>query len=183
MAISIDFGKFAKFVKTTELKITAIENDSSEETAMIKVSLFDNITAKGSNMFANKEMQKTDNMLYVAGDDVELFKKGLVVDEQGEPVVDSDGCISYKGDLKLDVAKPKGRLVDGEFQVTKPMRIFLTSVSFAKKGDAFRSENNQKRQNALLELFGGGAPDPNKVDGGKPAPVKEPTQVVADKQN
>lgn len=136
-----------KFLKQTKLVILSIEDDSSEETKVLKLTLAEPTTAIGSNVTDTGAEMKLLNVttVYVAADDIEKFM--ATAEEDGD-------IINYEGSMKLDVSRPNGRLVNGVFAITKPSKAFLTSVAFNKRGNGLRADRTAALSAAIAGIFG-----------------------------
>lgn len=146
-----------KFIKAVEFVVTSIEDDSSGATAtnptgtVVKIlHLAQPITAVGSNPTPGGQVMKaTDTKIHVAADN---WKKFL---EQAE---EKDGVIHYKGDMHLDVSKPDGRNVNGKLVVTKPAKIWLTSVKFSRSGGQLNQSRVNNLNTMIDDMFKGNQP-------------------------
>jgi hypothetical protein len=154
-----------KFIKKTDLVISAVEDDSSENTQILKLTLAEKVPSiKGSNPTDQGQdmVLREVETVYIAGDDdIEAFKKDADLDE-------ASGIISYKGPMKLDVSKPNGRFVNNVFVITKPAKAWLTSVGFNKRGAGLRSDRQSGLSAAVAKFFtdqGAAAPQPQNVIG------------------
>lgn len=146
-----------KFTKATEFAVKMIEDDSSGASATnptgttVKIlHLTAPVTAVGSNPApSGQEMRVTGVKVHVAADNWAKFL------EQAE---EKDGVIYYKGDMHLDVSKPDGRMVNGQFTVTKPAKIWLTSIKFSKSGGALQQGRVNTLNNLIDNMFKGNQP-------------------------
>lgn len=146
-------GALANLIKKVSFVVVNVEDESSEETDVLRVEIAEELTITGSNPLDNGEkMIHKDNVVYVAGDDIEAFQNAL------KPT-DVEGEFLYEGNLKLDVSKPKFRVVNGEVKITKSPKLWLVSVKFNKRGNALRNDTQAKGRNAILKLFGQKVPD------------------------
>ena len=155
-----------KLVKSQEIFIERMEDDSSSLTKNCKVFLAKTISHIGSQVVALAEGQvqpvgiQNATHLYVNGDlekvmsgeetdsDLAKFVEGL------EPNPDGDGFI-YKGILKLDVSKPKVRSVNGKPQVTNPANLWLVSVNFNRRRGDLLQQQRADQANATAAFFSG----------------------------
>lgn len=141
-----------KFIKQTTLIIDSVEDDSSENTQMLKLNLKEVIPQiKGSNVVGETGMDlivREVTSLLVAGDDVEKFWENC--EQEGD-------ILKYTGPMKLDVSKPNGRVNNrtGEFEMTKPARAWLTVTAFNRKGAGLIADKQKALGEALVKLFGG----------------------------
>ena len=168
-----------KFVKQNELQIKQIEDDSSSDTEVKVLHLVNPVQAVGSNPTPDGQPMRVKSLeVYVAGENIEEMLKDC--DEK-------DGILIYKGGMHLDVSKPSGRMVNGQFAVTKPSKIWLTKVKFSRSGGQLRQQQQNQLGNMISNMFSGGkvldlqseAQEPEK--GGEKQPEKkgnEPVVVV-----
>lgn len=172
----MDKTKFAavagKFVKTTLLKILHMEDDSSENTKLVKVTFAEKITAIGSNVTdAGAEMKYSQDHAWLQGN-----IDGTEVDSDFNKLVEGleekNGVLEYKGPLKMDVSKPKSRIVNGVPTVTTPPKLWIVSVNFSRRGRGLREEQAKGLSTVLKDFFGAGK-DP--VTG---APVDKKREIV-----
>jgi len=180
-----------QFSKSTELIVTLIEDESTGATpqnptgTVVKVlHLQAPVNAVGSIPApGGGEMRVSGAKVYVAS---ENWKKFLADANK------KDNVIYYKGDMHLDVSKPNGRTVNGQFVVTKPAKIWLTAIKFSKSGGALSQDRVNTLNNLIDGMFAGnktfnlatetagvatGAP----VTGAAGGDVIEPEPVVIDK--
>jgi hypothetical protein len=138
----------SRFSKSTELAITLIEDDSSEGTQVKILHLAAPVNAVGSNPTSEgHEMKVTGGKVNVAAEDIDKFL---------ENVKEQDNILLYKGPMHLDVSKPSGRMVNGQYTITKPAKIWLTATKFSKRGNKLRQEQTQNFQSLVNKMFAGG---------------------------
>jgi hypothetical protein len=141
-----------KFSKSVELAITLIEDDSSggQDGTEVKIlHLAAPVNAVGSIPTSEgHEMKVTGNKVHVAADNIEEMLKNLE---------EKDGQLLYKGPMHLDVSKPSGREVNGQFTITKPAKIWLTATKFSRGGNALRQKQGQSLNTLVSKMFAGGA--------------------------
>lgn len=150
----ITLTDLSKFIKQTGFVIEAMEDDSSENVKLVKLTLAQEVSAVGSN--------PTDQ-----GMDMKLKGKTVIVQgalDGSEPESDfnkmlegceeKNGALHYSGPLKLDVSKPKVRFVNGEPTVTQAPRLWLVSVSFSKRGGGLRQQQRKGLSDVLTQFFG-----------------------------
>lgn len=143
----------SKLEPKIEFLIKNVADDSSapgpdgEEGTVVKIlHLAQPVTAEGSiPNDKGKFPAIRDNKIYVAGDDVTALALGLTEN--------TDGTLSYKGSLKYDVSRPKYSVVRGRTVLTAPARIWLTSVSFRRKGRQLAADNRQKVRTSIDEIY------------------------------
>lgn len=143
-----------EFSKSTELFVTLIEDESSGATpnnptgTIVKVlHLQSPVNAVGSIPApGGAEMRVSGAKVYVAADN---WKKFL------EAANKKDNIIHYKGDMHLDVSKPDGRTVNGQFVITKPAKIWLTAVKFSRSGGALTTQRVNTLNNLIDGMFAG----------------------------
>lgn len=173
----------SRFSKQTELIITLIEDDSSGDgtdgngTQVKILHLESAVQAVGSIPTSEgQEMKVQGKKVYVAQDDI---------DRCLEKCEEKDGLLVYKGDMHLDVSKPSGRTVNGQFQVTKPAKIWLTSTKFSRRGNQLRTAQGQNLSSVVNKMFGGGKvfdlASETATAAGADAPKAEP-EVVSNKK-
>ena len=145
--MSLTQASLKKFLKQTKLVILSIEDDSSENTKVLKLTLAEPITAVGSNVTDSGAEMKLANVttVYVAAEDIDKFME--TAEEEGDNV-------TYEGSMKLDVSRPNGRIVNGAFQITKPSKVFLTAVAFNKRGNGLRQDRTAALSAAIAGIFG-----------------------------
>ena len=137
-----------KFSKNTELAIKLIEDDSSEKTTVKILHLVAAVQAVGSIPTSEGgEMRVQGAKVYVASDDI---------DKMLEDCNEKDGIIVYKGQMHLDVSKPNGRMVNGQFVITKPAKIWLTGTKFARGGGQLRQDQANNLNGFIGKMFNGG---------------------------
>lgn len=142
-----------KFLKLTSLVVVAIEDDSSENTTIHKLILGEPVSCTGSNVTDSGAPLTINNVkeVYVAGEDFDTFMED--VEEDGD-------VLRYKGKLKLDVSKPKGKVGrDGKAIITKPAKAWLVSVAFNKRGGSLIANNRSLLSDAVAAIFGKVAED------------------------
>jgi len=146
-----------QYSKSTELFVTLIEDDSSgtedpdKPGTVVKIlHLAQAVNATGSiPTRGGQEMKVKHNKVYVAADDWKRFK---------EVANSVEGGISYKGDMHLDVSKPKTRQGrDGNIEVISNSKIWLTAVKFSKRSGQLRSDATTNLNGFMNKLFEGGA--------------------------
>lgn len=143
----------ARFAKSTELAIKLIEDDSSGDgtdggTQVKILHLVQPVNAVGSIPTPDgSPMKATNSLVYVAQDDI---------DKMLENVEEKDGILVYKGDMHLDVSKPGGRMVQGQFVITKPAKIWLTSIKFSRRGGQLRTSQTNNLGDMINKMFSGG---------------------------
>lgn len=144
MAVEL-IGALAKKLKTTTFGIASVEDETGESgNQVLRVELKEDITVTGSNPLPNgADMKVTANVVFIGNDDVAAFMKGVSAD--GE---------SYTGGLKLDVAKPQGKMKNGKFEITKKPQVWLTAIRFNKRGRSLQKETQTEATNSILALFG-----------------------------
>ena len=160
-----------QFTKNVELAVTLVEDDSSDKTEVKILHLANPVTATGSIPTSEGlDMKATSNKVYVAADDIEEFLKDAT---------SKDGAIVYKGGMHLDVSKPSGRRnADGEFVITKPVKIWLTKTKFSRSGGSLRTEAQTSLNTLVNNMFKGKALDLT-VDGGTNAKPATPAAPAA----
>ncbi len=87
-------------------------------------------------------VKATSDQIQIVAEDVTAFMTA----------VNEDG--TYKGTLKLDVAKPQTRNVAGKIEVVKAPRIFLTATPFSQRKNSFTADNRNASREAISRLFG-----------------------------
>jgi hypothetical protein len=144
-----------KFSKSTELGIKLIEDDSSagsdgnEGTEVKILHLTKEIQAVGSIPTPDGgEMKAKGTKVYVADSNIEEMLKDLT---------EVDGVLVYKGPMHLDVSKPSGRTVNGQFTITKPAKIWLTKTKYSRSGGQLRQAQTNNINNLINKMFAGGA--------------------------
>lgn len=140
-----------KYQPKISFGIKGVQDDSSvgpdgEEGTPLKIlTLDEQMTATGSIPTAKGVLPTIkSNQIYCAGDDLQLLAVGLK---------EKDGKLHYEGPLKLDVSRPKFGRRNGQIVPIAPSRIWLTSVSFARKGRQLSQDNRQKVQSQVDSLF------------------------------
>ena len=143
-----------KFSKSTELAIKLIEDDSSagsgenEGTEVKILHLVREVQAVGSIPTADgTEMKAKGLKVYVADTNIEEMLKDLN---------EVDGVLVYKGPMHLDVSKPSGRTVNGQFVITKPAKIWLTKTKFSRSGGQLRAAQTNNVNTLISKMFAGG---------------------------
>lgn len=165
--MALDDKTLLKFQKSTEFAVKLIEDDSSEQTVVKVLHLVAPISAVGSIPApGGGEMKATGAKIYVANEDWDKFK------EQAE---EKDGVVIYNGDMHLDVSKPNGRMVDGEFVITKPAKIWLTSTKFSRTGGQLRREQRNGLNTMINKMFSGEGYNMAEEGGAAQAAKTEPT--------
>lgn len=164
-----------KFIKTSELIIDSVENDDSPTQKMLKITLKNKLASvTGSNVTPDGDPMTVKNVttVFVATEEtIAEFVNGL------EEV---DNTLIYKGDLKLDVSKPAGRFDrEGNFEVTKPARVWLTKVNFNRMGGELVQKNRDGLKSVMAKLFSAGETLANlalenEPPATKPAPAVDP---------
>ena len=143
-----------KYSKSTELAIKLIEDDSSGGDSGTEVKILHltkEINAVGSIPTADgTEMKVKGSKINVAADNIDAMLEGLT---------EQDGILIYKGPMHLDVSKPNGRMVNGQFVVTKPAKIWLTATKFSRGGAALRTNQTNNLNSLVSKMFGGGVVD------------------------
>lgn len=136
-----------KFLKSTELRITGIEDDSSTNNVIYKLLLASPVSIKGSTVTDSGAEIKLDNVsvLNLHGNDYETFLAGC--EEDGDTLV-------YKGKMKLDVSKPNGRMQGGQFQITRPAKGWLVDIAFNRRGTNLTIDRRTMLSNAVAGMFG-----------------------------
>lgn len=144
----------SRFSKQTELVVKLIEDDSSGDgtdgngTQVKILHLEKPVQAVGSIPTGDgTEMKVQGTKVNVAQDDIDRFFEGCE---------EKDGVLVYKGDMHLDVSKPSGRTVNGQFTVTKPAKIWLTSTKFSRRGNQLRQGQQQNLSSVVSKMFQGG---------------------------
>jgi hypothetical protein len=145
--MTVEFkGALAKLLKFVTFGVLAVEDDSSENTQVAKITMAEPLTVRGSNPLPNGgTMNHTDNIIYVAADDIAEFEKGCTENP--------DGTVTYKGAMKLDVSKPKVRQVNGKVEVTQGPKLWLVSVPFNRRGASLRTTTRDAAREAIIALF------------------------------
>ncbi len=142
----------ARFGKFNELIIDKIEDDSSAETQVKILHLVEAVTATGSNPTpGGLPMSVRGTQVYVAAEDI---------DKMLEDCEEKDGKLVYKGTMHLDVSKPQGRTVNGQFQITKPAKLWLTATKFSKRGGDLRGAQVNNLNTFLDKMFAGAGKAP-----------------------
>jgi len=145
---------FSKFVKSTELVIQQIEDDSSENTKVLILRLVGDVTAAGSIPIpgTGETMRLRDSKVHVAADNIDEFFKDCVEEGEGELAV-----LRYKGPMHLDVSKPKLRTNNNtdESIVIAQAKIWLVKTKFSRAGGRLQQEQAVKRNNFITNFFGG----------------------------
>jgi hypothetical protein len=140
-----------KYQPKTTLSIKSVQDDSSvgpegEEGTQLKVlHLTEQFTGTGS-IPTNKGILPTikSDKIYCAGEDLALLAVGIQ---------ERDGKLFYDGVLKVDVSRPKYGRRNGVIAIIAPSRLWLTSVSFARKGRQLSQANRLKIQSETDKLF------------------------------
>lgn len=160
--MAVELKGLGGFIKKTLLNIVSIEDDSSENTQVLKITLAEKKRVRGSLPLDNgKPCMWEDSVMYIAQPndelegDITLFLKGIQnkKDDDDNFIPNEDGYIRYEGTMKEDVAKPKIRIVGGVEKVIKEPRLWLRSVSFAKGGQALSQDTRAKQGTAIANLF------------------------------
>lgn len=168
-----------KFVKKTEFAVKLIEDESSKaqdgSTTVVKVlHLVNAVNAEGSIPTPDgKTMKVSGNKVYVAADNYDTFLQQAEV---------KDDVIVYTGDMHLDVSKPSGRTVNGEFVVTKPARIWLTATKFSRSGGQLSQQRTQNLNGLISKLFAGDKPLDLTAETGGTAAGEQKVEVVPPKK-
>lgn len=141
-----DLMKFAKLVSFT---ILSVEDDSSDTSEVKILTLSEPVNATSSTTAGDQAtvMSLRSNQVYVARENIDELLKGCV---------EKDGKIVYEGDMHLDVSKPSGRIIQGQYQVTKPSRIWLTKTKFSRLGNSSRQQQQTSFNSMITNMFGGG---------------------------
>ncbi len=135
-----------KFMKTLELEVVQIHDDSTADTQILRLELAKPVNAKSSIIAANND--------YIYMQDKEVIVSNEDIDSFFEAVEEKDGKMFYKGTMKLDVSKPVGwNNREGVWELKKPSRIWLTSVTFDKLGRSGRAENKDGLSEFLKEMI------------------------------
>ena len=92
-------------------------------------------------------MSVTGSSVYVAADDIDAMLENMT---------DKDGVLIYKGPMHLDVSKPNGREQNGQFVITKPAKIWLTTTKFSRRGGQLRSKQTENLNSVVNRLFAAG---------------------------
>jgi hypothetical protein len=176
-----------QFSKQTALFVTLIEDDSSgtedpdKPGTIVKIlHLAESVNATGSiPTRGGQEMKVKHNKVYVAADDWALFKKTATKGENG---------ITYKGEMHLDVSKPKTRTGrDGKIEITSTSKIWLTAIKFSKRKGKLIGDATENLNGFMNKLFESG----NVLDLSAPVDTNtaagiavdaEPEVVVAEKE-
>lgn len=143
-------GPLAKLLKKTKLRILAVDDDSSRNTDLLKVELPEQIRIKGSNPLPNgKDMWWVADNLIVGPEDIKIFNAGI------KEITNAKGEVEmwYEGPLKLDVAKPKGSMVNGQWVWRQQPRIWLVSTLFSRRGSDMIQDSQESMRGALNSLF------------------------------
>lgn len=137
-----------QFTRATELVITQVDDESSDQTEVKILRLAQPITATGSNPTpTGGKMQLISNEVWVAADDIDEFLQGAVVE---------NGQLKYKGPMHLDVSKPNGRTnANGEYVITKPAKVWLTKVKFSRSGGQLRTKAATSLDGLIANMFAG----------------------------
>lgn len=139
-------GPLAKLVKKTRLVLLSVDDDSSKNTDVIRVELKEKLRVKGSNPLPNgKDMIHSEDFLFVAAEDVPLFMANVKEED--------DGTIVYEGPLKLDVSKPKGGIVNGQWVWRTQPKLWLVSTLFSRRGGELIQNSQDTMRDALNALF------------------------------
>lgn len=140
-------GLLAKVAKVTKFVVLSTEDDSSENSDVLKVEIAHPLRVTSSIPFnQGKEVTIEKSVIYVGQDNIAAFKEGLQ---------EEDGQIVYTGSLKLDVSKPKTRVGrDGKAEITQGSRIWLTATRFNRMGAKSSSDRRQASISAIAQLFG-----------------------------
>lgn len=178
-----------QFSKQTALFVTLIEDDSSgtedpdKPGTVVKILyLAEPVNATGSiPTKGGQEMKVKHNKVYVAADDWAKFKKEANKTENG---------IEYKGDMHLDVSKPKTRTGrDGKIEITSTSKIWLTAVKFSKRKGQLITSAADNLNGFMNKLFSEGsvldlsAPaDTNAAAGPDATATNEPEAVAVPKE-
>lgn len=140
-----------RFIKSTGLVISVIEDDSSADTEVKILFLAEPVNAVGSNPTPEgKEMRVSGSKVYVAAEDIDKMLEGLT---------EKDGKLVYNGSMHLDVSKPKIRNVNGVPTVTAAAKIWLTSTKFSRRGAALQQQQRNDLSNVINKFFAGGTVD------------------------
>jgi len=151
--MAIKINDLLGFIKTTDLIVLKVEDDSSQDTQMKILHLQNEVVAVGSNTLPDGSMMrmKTKTVL-IAADNIDEFMKDAEFEGDGDNRV-----LIYKGQMHLDISKPKTRTdaTSGSTIVTQPPRVFLTKVKFNRAGIKLRQNQVDGNRAALLTFFGG----------------------------
>lgn len=136
-----------KFIKATELGVTSVEDESSENNEVKLLHLTTDITVTGSLTAPDgSPMRVKDRKVYVGADNIEEFMQDCEL---------KDNILYYKGPMHLDVSKPGGREVNGKFQITKPSKIWLVKVKFSRFGGSSRQKRQDNLNTMITNMFKG----------------------------
>lgn len=141
-----------KFSKSVELAITAIEDDSSNDTEVKVLILSGDVTATGSIPTPDgRDMKVKGNKVYVAQENIEEMLKDTE---------EKDGVLVYKGPMHLDVSKPGTRTdANGNLVVTKAAKIWLTKTKFSRASAGLRTQQVNNLNGFINKLFSNGTLD------------------------
>lgn len=143
-------GPLAKLQKKTRIRILAVDDDSSKQTDVLVVEMFEKMRIKGSNPLPNgKDMWWTEDKLYIAADDIPVFNQG-VKEVQGQ---NGEVEVWYEGPLKLDVSKPRGSIVNGAWVWRTQPKLWLLSTLFSRRGSELIQNTQETMRGALNTLF------------------------------
>lgn len=147
--MALERSGLGKFVKQTRLVIASIEDVSSATTELFKLTLAEEVEAKGSNVTDTGAPLILRNVteVMVTGEDYDKMLANA--SQEGD-------IIKYEGSLKLDVAKPRIKMVGDQAVVTKAAAAWLVSVTFDKRGNGLIKDKQAAFSSVLAELFGTG---------------------------
>lgn len=167
-----------RFSKPTTFVIDRIEDDSSERTEVKIFHLTEAVSATGSIPTSEgHDMKALSTKVYVAQTDIDVAL---------ENISEKDGKLVYEGLMHLDVSKPGGRVDgNGDFVVTKPAKIWLTSTKFSRGGASLRTDRLTSLNSIINDMFKGGKAVEVGVEAAKPtvnATVKPAAEAVLEKE-
>lgn len=143
-----------EFSKKTSLSVVDIDDDSSggEEGVEVKILNLSEPVAATASIPApdGTVIRLRDNRVWVVAGDIDEFLKNAVK---------KDGLLVYSGPMHLDVSKPAGRMVGGNYTITKPAKIWLRVAKFSRSGNTQRLEGQKHLGTAIKNMFGSGVFD------------------------
>lgn len=151
----MELKNLQKFIKSTELVIRLIEDDSSENTKVLMLHLTEPIVAAGSIPIpgSGETAKLRSNIVHVADTNIDEFLKDCVEEGEGP-----ESVVRYKGGMHLDVSKGRTRVnaSTGAVDVITQPKIWLTATKFSRAGGKLQQNAQVERNKFLNKFFGGG---------------------------
>jgi hypothetical protein len=142
-----------KFQKKNRLVVTNIEEDKTENTTNQILTLGEPVAkVVGTNPTDSGAEMYLENVVKVLINGTEEDETSDFGRFMKESRVEGDAII-YEGGMKLDVSKPNGRMVNGNFVITKAAKAWLCSVTFNKRGGKLVADNRAALSAAIGNLF------------------------------